>query len=114
MEQFLEMRPKSCINKLDEHGYTMLSEAAAFGNEATMEVLLKRGADTELCDLDLGGEPPLHRAIVHEHIGAIKLLITYNADMNARGWMGLTYTERIERLNHLRIDWEKYRPRPLS
>ena len=71
-------------------GFTLAGEASRFGNLETLTALADRGVDLNACDRDLGGEPPLHSAIVHNHVEVIKYLLHKKVDLNSLGWMGRT------------------------
>ncbi|WP_353266153.1 ankyrin repeat domain-containing protein [Gemmatimonas sp.] len=66
-------------------GETPLILAARTGDLATVELLLKNGADATLCDCNEWG--PLHSAIVGGNLRVLELLIDAGADVNLKsGW----------------------------
>ncbi|CAG5096951.1 Similar to ANK3: Ankyrin-3 (Homo sapiens) [Cotesia congregata] len=64
--------PKSC---------TVLHLAARNGNKATLEILLKEGADVQARNED--GETPLHIAVTKGNIEAVELLVQHGADVHS-------------------------------
>jgi ankyrin repeat protein len=60
-----------------------LHEAAEFGHEATVRVLLKRGADPNAREA-IEGYTPLHEAALHSHLATCKTLVHAGALVNAR------------------------------
>lgn len=83
------------IDVINDSGYTLAGEAASFGNIEILELLTRLGADLNLCDLDAGGEPPFHCALIHDHHECIRWLLHNNVKLDAVGWMGLTGLDRL-------------------
>jgi ankyrin repeat protein len=74
---------------INSAGYTLAGEASRFGNLETLTALADLGVDLEACDRDLGGEPPLHGALVQNHLEVIKFLLHKKVNLNSPGWMGM-------------------------
>lgn len=95
LEEVLHSRVDCSVNILDDQGCSLIGNAAKFGNEENVELLWRLGADLNLCNLDAGGEPPIHSALIHDHLDTARLLLEKGADLERRGWMGLTGYDRI-------------------
>ena len=64
-------------------GWTALHEAAEFGHEETVQLLLKRGADPNAKEAT-EEYTPLHEAALHGHLATCKTLVHAGALVNAR------------------------------
>lgn len=71
-----------------QHGYTALSFASSEGNIESVRMLLQGGADPNIDSLL--GESPLHIAANNANAQTCKLLLDYNASIDARRVDGLT------------------------
>lgn len=72
----------------DRNGQTWLSQAAMYGRNQTVEMLLKLGANVNTIDnLD---RTPLHWTACYGHVETVKLLLDHGADINARDDEGNT------------------------
>ena len=67
-----------------EH-HLMLHRPAESGNAAVLETMLACGFETEAKDKDQ--VTPLHRAAMAGHVDAVRVLLKYGADVNARDGM---------------------------
>ena len=57
-----------------------------------MEVLLKKGADVNLCDKE--GATPLHLAVLNQHTDCVKLIVLHpNTDFTKKTKQGETALE---------------------
>ena len=84
------------IDTIVSHGgYTLAGEASGYGNLDTLNALADRGVDLNACDRDLGGEPPIHCAIVQNHVEVIRYLLHKKVDLKSLGWMGRTGLEML-------------------
>jgi hypothetical protein len=63
----------------------MLQRPAESGNAAVLETMLACGFMTEAKDKD--NVTPLHRAAMGGHVDAVRVLLKYGADVNARDGM---------------------------
>ena len=73
---------KVLINIFSEHGETGLMLAAVDGHLDTVKLLIREGADVNLCDSD-GVSPLMFACENEEGVDTIKLLIENGADVNA-------------------------------
>jgi hypothetical protein len=76
-------------------GMTLLGCAARMGNLDTLDYLICQGADLNLCDRKLGGEPPFNAAVMRGDLECIKRLLAAGVNLNCQGWMGLTGIDRL-------------------
>ena len=60
-----------------------MHEAAEFGHEETVRLLLKHGADPNAREA-IEGYTPLHEAALHSHLATCKTLVHAGALVNAR------------------------------
>ncbi|KAL4739328.1 hypothetical protein BDV11DRAFT_170125, partial [Aspergillus similis] len=67
------------VNEVDNS----LLDAAEFGDEAAVRMLLEKGAERESKDID--GQTPLARAARNGHEAVVSLLLDRGADVNAQG-----------------------------
>ena len=81
-------------------GLTLLGCAARMGNIDTLDYLINRGADLNLCDRDLFGEPPIHCAIRTGNLECIKRLLAAGADLDTKGWMDYSGMDRLKFFVH--------------
>ena len=80
------------VNKRDGFGRTALSLAAEKGHEATVRLLLEKGADVNA--KDKRGRTALYQAADREHETIVRLLLEKGADANAKdkdGWTVLQW-----------------------
>ena len=82
--------PKGGLNRLDEHGGTMLAMAAQFGHDIILVALLEAGANPNArCKQQLTA---LHYAIQGREVFSTKTLLRHGANPSAKdeqGWMPL-------------------------
>ncbi|KAH0563806.1 putative ankyrin repeat protein RF_0381 [Cotesia glomerata] len=71
----------SCDYDSELKSCTVLHLAARNGNKATLEILLKEGADVQARNED--GETPLHIAITKGNTEAVELLVQHGADVHS-------------------------------
>ena len=76
------------VNARDSHGATPIHYAAACGNEALINELVKSGAQVGL--IDNRGMTALYKAAANGHEAVVKLLIDRGANVNTVGEQGLT------------------------
>ncbi|RDW85731.1 hypothetical protein BP5796_04056 [Coleophoma crateriformis] len=86
----------------DDHGDTLLSQAAERGNEVIFALLLE--TDQFETDLkDIGRWKPLHLASEDGHINIVKLLVEKGADINAADMNGRTLLYRASENGHIDV-----------
>lgn len=86
MLAFLLDQPGTDIDACcEEFGWTPVGYAASEGDAEALDLLLRRGADPDLCDPDRSGYSPLSEAADRRHLRAVRVLLAYGADPN-RGW----------------------------
>ena len=90
-EQGVELLvPKGGLNRLDEHGGTMLAMAAQFGHDIILVALLEAGANPNArCKQQLTA---LHYAVQGREVFSTKTLLRHGANPSAKdeqGWMPL-------------------------
>ena len=95
LSKALETAQCITIDIINDRGRTLAGVAASFGNIETLELLTRLGADLNLCDLNSGGAPPIHCALIHDHPECIRWLLHNKVDLDAAGWMGLTGWDRL-------------------
>jgi len=81
------------IESKNKHGWTPLLQAAINGYEATVKLLLDRGADIE-CKGAEDGRTPLSQATEKGHVAVVDLLLDEGANIESRdnfGWTPLLY-----------------------
>jgi ankyrin repeat protein len=66
----------------DHLGFAALHEASCFGHESTAQLLLSRGADTEL--VNEHGNTPLAIAVLNGHHAVCQLLLDHGAAINTQ------------------------------
>ncbi|MCJ7841969.1 ankyrin repeat domain-containing protein [Lederbergia sp. NSJ-179] len=73
------------LNSHNKDGYTLLGLSSYFGNEKTVEYLLKTGADVNLFGKDgKVSNTALHAAIAANHEKIVKMLLDNGANANAK------------------------------
>lgn len=92
--------PRSIINASDRDGMTALHWAARLGHTEAAQILLERGAKTEV--LTRGQRrTPLYLAAQHRHQDVVKLLLENGADANAASKLdGATALHKASQLGH--------------
>lgn len=71
------LAPYGNINELDDNGHSPLSHVAWYNQEVEVELLLKYGADPNICS-------PLYFAVEHENITIVALLLKYGDNPNKK------------------------------
>lgn len=79
-QHMLETRPSLRTELRDEH-HLMMQRPAESGNPAVLETMLSCGFDPNVRDKD--GVTALHRAAMGGHAEAVRILLTFGADVNA-------------------------------
>ena len=74
----------SLVNARDHHGNTALHFAACTGKSTAIVKLLEAGAEPNINKGSLLGQTPLHCACGWGHTFIVRLLMEYNADVEAR------------------------------
>jgi ankyrin repeat protein len=87
--ELLDERPGRA-DEFAPDGFPALGLAAFFGQAATVETLLARGADVNLRARNAVGVAPLHAAIAGGHLEIVMTLLAAGADVNARQQAGFT------------------------
>jgi hypothetical protein len=82
--------PFEDANALSPDGFTPLSLAVAFGNNAAATALLQNGADPDLRGTALGGIAPIHAAVFGRNQAGVAILIAHGADVKAKQTGGFT------------------------
>ena len=81
--RILLSHPKTNINHQDRHGYTSLILSAMHGDIDVVQVLLDKGADTEVTETPAGGDgTALNRAIDYNHVSVVQLLVERGANIH--------------------------------
>jgi ankyrin repeat protein len=70
-------------------GYTSLARAAQYGDEATVRLLVERGAQLQSCSL-YGGTPPLLLASANSHDNGLQFLLDNGCGIHVCGRYGDT------------------------
>lgn len=86
------------LNVVNSFGNSLVSFAVRCGDSNLVRELCMSGLNVNLCDLSLGGEPPIMYAIDQEDREMINLLIELGADLDMACWMGVTPRERLQQL----------------
>ena len=77
----LEQAP-DLLQTRGHNGWTLLHYAAEHGDLPIVQVLLAHGGESLLHERDNGGATPLCRAVTWLHLGVVKALVAYGADMD--------------------------------
>ena len=89
-------RPSKCIlDSIIYQGNSALGVAVQFSNLSNVVYLIDLGVDVDLCDRNQGGEPPIKIAIDNGNLELFNLLKKAGANLDAKGWMGISARDRI-------------------
>lgn len=88
----LIQRPGIDVNVVDDNGATPLIYASLLGQIDIVELLLKKGANTDIQD-KLHGWTALMQATLKKNVEIVKMLLHYNADISIRNHKGWTVFE---------------------
>jgi ankyrin repeat protein len=70
------------VNAKDDHGYTLIYNAAFGGRLAVVKYLVEKGADVNAKNDD--GKTPIFAAVVRDKFEVVKYLVEKGADVNAK------------------------------
>lgn len=77
------------VNYLDDKGQTAIFMPAISGDHRMVELLLRYGADPNVCESD-HNQTPLHAAAQEGHLEVVKTLVAFGGDPDAKAEGGIT------------------------
>jgi len=92
MEEVVQalVQPLGGVSLVDNHGASILVQQASAGNVCAVQALLVARADVESKDQGGTGQTALHKAAMLNDLHAIRTLVNWHADLNAKDLEGRT------------------------